>query len=134
MIAYCDANALIKLVVAEPDGDEVVHLLTSVVDDGATMLTSSVSRLEIRRALMRIQGPDTATDEIDRQVRAATDFIDVESVDEHTIELAGLLPVRNLGSLDAIHVATALRSGCDLVITRDAQMRRACEVLGIAVA
>ena len=47
-------------------------------------------------------------------------------------ELAARLPVMYLKTLDAIHLATAIMTECDAVITQDPQLINACTQLGIA--
>ena len=50
------------------------------------------------------------------------------------LALVEVIPGRHLGTLDAIHVATALIMRADLVVTRDQRMIEACTEVGLAVA
>ena len=47
--------------------------------------------------------------------------------------VAGSLPYPNLGSLDAMHLATALRIGVDFMITFDTRLEAAAQDSGLAV-
>jgi len=46
--------------------------------------------------------------------------------------MAARLPGVYLKTLDAIHLATAIMTECDAVITQDRQLIKACTELGIA--
>jgi predicted nucleic acid-binding protein len=46
---------------------------------------------------------------------------------------AGVLPGRTLRSLDAVHLATAIRIGVDLVVTYDVRMAESARALGLPV-
>lgn len=49
------------------------------------------------------------------------------------LQLAGRLPHRNLGTLEAIHIATALSVRATALMSFDARQRAAAEVEGLAV-
>jgi uncharacterized protein len=98
--------------------------------DHPAFVTSIVTRIEVARTLRR----DEADANVDREVEESLMGIDSLSVSESVVAVACRLPMRQLKSLDAIHVATALITRSDVVLTRDRQMARACEELGLAVA
>ena len=95
-----------------------------------SLASSAISYVEISRTLLRSESADTA-----RQL-AQQALMDVDSLapSASILELAAMLPVQFLKSLDAIHLASALLIEADVVLTRDHQMQRACEELGLAVA
>jgi len=95
-----------------------------------SLASSAISHLEISRTLLRSESID-ATKELARQALIDVDALAPSAV---ILELAATLPVQFLKSLDAIHVASALLVSADVVLTRDRQMQRACEELGLAVA
>lgn len=98
--------------------------------DHTAFLTSIVTRVEVARTLRR----DEADANLDREVEESLMGIAWLPASESVVTVACRLPVRHLKSLDAIHVASALITRCDVVLTRDRQMARACEELGLAVA
>ena len=129
MIAYVDANILLKRVLIEQDSDQIREHLSQLVESGAHLLTSALSAAEIDRALMRIDTQAPA-DRMKERVHALSGIITI-SIDASVLELAGAIPARNLGTLDALHVASALITRADTLITRDQQMQRACADLGL---
>ena len=98
--------------------------------DGYALVTSAIARVELNRTLLRSESSDAA------QQLAAKALTDVDSLAPSLaiLESAAVLPVRFLKSLDAIHIASALLVEAHVVLTRDRQMQRACEELGLAVA
>ena len=72
-------------------------------------------------------------DEGQLDARAALDDIAILEVSRAILRNAAEIPYRHLRSADAIHVASAFTLRADLVLTRDRQMRTACEQLGIQV-
>ncbi len=96
----------------------------------SAVVTSTVTQVEVARTLRR----DDPHAEVDLAVHESLLGVDALPVSERVVALACRLPVRHLKSLDAIHVASALITRCDIVLTRDRQMARACEELGLQVA
>ncbi|MCF8527621.1 MAG: PIN domain-containing protein [Candidatus Nanopelagicales bacterium] len=123
MIAYVDANIILDALLAKRPFtvDELAGLHTC---------TSAISLVEIARRLRR---EDEGAD-VWAIAQQALEGVDVVAISLPALEAAGQIPVRHLRSLDAIHVATALITRCDRVLTRDRQMARACEELGLKVA
>lgn len=121
------------------DSSELVHRAEAVVSGRpwsvplarvAHLVSSEVSTVEVSRVLFRSEEPAR----IPALVAAALATIDAVAPRAPVLSLAATLPVRHLKSLDAIHVATALITRCDIVLTRDRQMVRACQELGLQVA
>lgn len=57
--------------------------------------------------------------------------IDLFEIPASLFQEAGLLPGPGLRSLDALHVAAAIRIGVDVVVTYDSRMRAAVTDLGL---
>ena len=125
------------------DSSELVHRAQAIqaaslwrpplerLDANAYSLASSaISHVEISRTLLRSESIDAAK----KLARHALSDVDSLPPSVAILELAAILPVQFLKSLDAIHVASALLVSADVVLTRDRQMQRACEELGLAVA
>lgn len=134
MSIYCDASVLLKRVLDEPDSVVTTMQLRRYVADGAALLTTSLARVEIGRAVRRVGGAAIGEASITDLTARALRGIDMQMVDHDTLAIASTLPAQHLGALDAIHVATALRVGADVVLTRDRRMAEACTALGLAIA
>jgi predicted nucleic acid-binding protein len=119
---YLDASAAVKLLVDEAETAALQAFLTHHED--AVTWSSRLLETELRRACRRW--------EID-QGRAADVLDRFELFDLHLrlFMTAGLLPGEHLGSLDALHVATALETEMDQVITYDVRMQQALDDVGL---
>ena len=123
MRAYVDSSVVLGDIL---DEQPVLSKLTV----RAEVATSHITSLEIARTLRR-DLKDADLTFISSQILASIDLLSLSS---EVLEAAASLPVRFLRSLDAIHLASALLVEADVVLTRDRQMRRACDELGIRVA
>ena len=138
-MVYCDASALLRRVLDEEDSGALNAQLSTLVSRGALLSSSALARVEVSRALARRSqpiddGPGGHDLQVDQQVDLVLGDVGLFALNDDVLDVAARLTGRQLGSLDAIHVATALLSEADLVVTRDLQMARACEELGLAVA
>lgn len=123
MLAYVDSGIVLDQVLAQ--GTDPTSAPT-----GLRTATSALSLVEIARRIRREDGEADVWD-IAHQVLAG---VDVVAITPRTLATAAQLPVKHLQSRDAIHVASALITRCDVVLTRDRQMARACRELGLEVA
>ena len=121
VIAYVDSSVVLALVFDEEPRSSV---------HAETVLTSELTIVEVARRLIH-RG---FTDDPWTDATEALANIELLAAGPAVIARASTLPVRHLKSLDALHVASALTAGADIVITRDRQMARACAELGLAVA
>ena len=126
MRQYVDSSVLVERALAVANADDRVG--RSEATD--TLVTSELTVVEMWRVLHEF-GLDDA---MPQRVGLALSDIDLLTLGPTTLSVAARLPVRHLKSVDAIHVASALITRCDVVLTRDRQMARACEELGLAVA
>jgi predicted nucleic acid-binding protein len=124
---YLDSSAFVKLVVREPESLPLRAFLTA---RSPRRVSSALLRTEAVRAIRHL-GPEPL-----RSMRAALRRIDLVTVDDGLLDAAGLLEPRVLRTLDAIHLATALRLGADLdlVVTYDERMIEGARLLGLAAA
>lgn len=90
-------------------------MIDNFVESGATLITSELARVEIRRAFIR-----------DAALTGCAVPADV-------LAGASQIETARLGTLDALHLATALLSGSHVLLTRDTQLSRACQGVGLAV-
>jgi predicted nucleic acid-binding protein len=123
-VLYLDSSALVKLVVAEPESEQVAGL----IGDWAVAASSVVARVEVTLVARRRGGRVVAQA---GRVLAAVDLVPLE---EAVLDAAhGLDP--GLRALDAIHVGSAMSVGDDLgaMLTFDRRQRAAAVAGGIAV-
>lgn len=123
MLAYLDSSLILD------DAFDERPVLAELFQR-VQVATSQISSVEIARTLRR-ETPDSDLTNLSAELLRGIDLVYV-SLD--VLETAAALPVRFLRALDAIHVASALLVRADVVLTRDRQMQRACEELGLAVA
>lgn len=127
MRAYCDSSVLGDLLLSPDESRPVRDYLASWQLQG-TMATSRLTVVELGRLSMR----EGATS-IGSVLNITALPLEFMAIGDPVLRKAASLPIRFLKSLDAIHVASALLAQCDVVLTRDRRMRRACEDLGLAV-
>lgn len=89
---------------------------------------SALVRTELRRAAHRL---DVELLPVVEQVLARLHLL---RVDDAVLDLAGRLAPPGLRSLDALHVATALRAGVDVLVTYDGRMAEAAAAVGVRTA
>jgi uncharacterized protein len=123
---YVDTSALVKLVVTER---ETESLLAWVRATTTPLVSSDLSRAELMRAVRRA-APDAVV-----QARAVLDALTLLSLSTETVESAGQLDPALLRTLDALHLASALKLGDDLeaIITYDERLATAAAAYGVTV-
>ncbi|TAL45082.1 MAG: PIN domain-containing protein [Salinibacterium sp.] len=123
---YCDTSALMKLVLEEAESTELKDFLR--VEH--VLASSEIVRTElVRGALRREPGAHRQVEEALRRVRLLT-------VNEARLTLAGTVPPIGLRSLDAIHLASALRLRDVLTafVAYDLRLLDAASALGLPIA
>jgi len=121
---YLDTSAALKLLVEEDESDA----LASAIDGTAADLVGCwLLETELRRAAMR---EPSLTQEA---VSSLLDGIDLHEVPSSLFREASLLPGANLRSLDALHLATAVRIGVDHLVTYDSRMSDSARAIGLSV-
>lgn len=128
MKTYLDTSALVKLIVDEPESAALRRYLADIPTD--TLFTAALTRTELVRAAWRINTAAVT------EARRALSGIATVTMTTAILDAAANLDPPLLRSLDAIHLATALRAGGDLraVITYDTRMAEAAAALAIPVA
>ena len=118
---YLDSSALVKLVVAEPESAALLNLLRT----SPIRVSSTLSLAEVPRALRRA-GFSSGARRRARNVLARVNLVDV---DRRVLSGAAALDPAELGTLDAIHLATALSIREDLlaVVTYDRRLTAAAQ-------
>lgn len=124
---YLDTSALVKIVVEEP---ETAALRTALSSAGPVRRCSSaLTRTELVRAASRHGEREAAA------ARSVLDGLVLVTITTDLLDAAAALTPVTLRSLDAVHVATALELGAELVsvVTYDDRMAEAARHHGLAV-
>ena len=125
MTLYLDTSAAAKLLVEEDESDALVTYLDGTVD-GQNLISSALLETELRRLAVRIELEQSIVTE----VLARVDLVDPPRSLFHE---AGLLPGTHLRSVDAIHLATALRVDSDTFLAYDRRILAAARSVGLSV-
>lgn len=125
MSVYLDTSAAAKLVVDEDESEALVAYLDEM-SDGQDLVSSALLETEVRRLAVRLGLDQFAVSDL----LARVDLVDPPRSLFHE---AGLLPGTHLRSLDALHLATALRVGAETVVAYDARLLDAARSLGLGV-
>lgn len=121
---YLDTSAALKLLVEEVESSSLAERLDAEAPD---LVACLLLETELRRAAQRHEAMTQPM---------VSEFVEVLSLVEVPASLfreAGLIVGDNLRSLDALHLAAAVRLGVDAVVTYDLRMAEAARELGLAV-
>ena len=128
MKLYVDTNILLQDLIDHPYSGAVTGKSFRFQSQDHTLVSSVLTAVEIDRVLLRHGGSRTQITE------TLLRGFDLLAITPAVIDLARVIPVQFLKTLDSLHLATAIISRCDAVITMDQQFARACEEIGLAVA
>lgn len=123
---YVETSAAAKLLVEEAESDALAAWLDERATAGVTVLSSLLLETELRRLAVR-------TGLLQERVSDLLDRIDLVELDAVTCRTAGLLDGTHLRSLDALHIASALRTNCQTMISYDARQSDAARRAGLHV-
>ncbi len=126
MILYIETSAAAKLLVDEPASGRLAVRLDDAVDSDDALLSSTLLETELRRLAVRVELAQTA-------VTHLLERFDLVETDRSLYREAGLLPGRHLRSLDALHLAAALRVDADVIVTYDRRQAAAADAAGLPV-
>ncbi len=130
MTLYVDTSALMKRYVQEHDSEVAVQLMSS----DPVLVTSRLTVVELRRNLARLlRGNDLVSAR--RRAQADLDALALVSLDAVTCNEAARIAEQTLcRSLDALHVAAALRTGASTtMLTFDIRQAQAARSTGLSV-
>lgn len=120
MRAYLDTNVLLV---------DAFHARVPSIE-ATTLCTSVITMVELGRVLRR---HDPHSD-MWRSGHSLLENVDVIDVSTSIAMLASNLPLPYLKTMDALHLASALITRADVVVTKDRQLQRACTELGLHTA
>jgi predicted nucleic acid-binding protein len=130
-VIYLDACALVKFVKPEKETD-VLRAWREALPDDTELISSELTLLEVTRALLRGGVDHTRVPYYVGQVVRGVYVVDISST---VLDRARAYQVAELGSLDAIHLATAdpFRSELTDFVTYDGELAGAASDLGFPV-
>ena len=126
MTYYLETSAAAKLLVGEAETRALTDYLQQASADEQRIQSSALLETELRRLAVRRGLAQT-------DVTVIIDRLEIVDIDRVCFRQAGLLPGGSLRSLDAIHVAAALRGGAELMITYDRRQADAARACGMDV-
>lgn len=126
-VIYLDSSAIVKLVLEEPESTLLRRYLYGV-DEPSRLVSSELVWTEVHRSVARAQLESVP--DAEQQIRELV----LIAVSRSVLQSAGTLEPRELRTLDAIHVASALALGDELteIITYDRRMQAAATAVGVA--
>lgn len=122
-IVYVDTSAMGALLIDQPESPA---LLTWLDATPATLVSTDLMETELRRLAVR-EGLDQA------DVTRILDGVALAALDRAAFRSAGLLPMRFLRTLDALHLEAAMRLDAAAVLTYDLRLTEAAQTVGLEV-
>jgi uncharacterized protein len=124
LILYLDASAAVRLLIEHPETGTLQFYLDEM-SQHATIVSSVMIETELRRTAAERGAP---------QILATNILAGVNLIDplRSHFAMAGLLPVRGLRSLDALHLITAMRAEADVLIAYERALIEAAASVGLA--
>jgi predicted nucleic acid-binding protein len=126
MIVYVETSAAAKLLKREPESAVVREFIAQLIDDEHLVVSGRILETELRRVAVR-QGIDQ------NKASEVLELLDVLEPDRSQFRQSGTIGGEQVRSLDALHLAAAMRVGADAMITFDERLERACELVGLPV-
>ncbi len=117
-VIYFDTSALIKLIIVAAESPDLVSYARSAATADDVLLTSELGRTEVRRVLKRVRRARYTGEEVSEVFR----LVQLLKFSEQDLLAAAEFPDFELGTLDAIHLAAALRARCDIMVTYDRRL------------
>lgn len=122
---YIDSSAAAKLFIDEAETRRLGTFLNDLRGRDVEIVASDLVETELRRVATREGVPqETVTGVVSRLL--------VAQLDRSCYTHAGILPGRFLRTLDALHLAVAIRLGCSSMISYDARQLEAARSVGLA--
>lgn len=126
MTAYLETSAAARLLVDEAESAALTAYLDQLTAKRVPVVSSILLETELRRLAVREDLAQAAVSDL-------LDRIDLAEPNRSLFYEAGILPGANLRSLDALHVATALRLEADQFVAYDARQLASATAVGLRV-
>jgi uncharacterized protein len=126
MLVYLDTSAAVKLIVREAQSDA----LRTWLADHPRRGSSAIMRTELLRTVRRAE-----PERLDRAIELLGKLA-LQGIDDELLTAASRVDPIGMRSLDAIHLATAIRWADELeaIVTYDRRMIEGARALGLPVA
>lgn len=125
MIIYVETSAAAKLLFREAETDALKAWLDDLTDGEISIFSSILLETELRRAAVR-EGISQ------EHVTSVLSHFEIVDIDRSVWTTAGLLPGENLRSLDALHIAVAIRLGTTVMVSYDDRQINAARAAGLS--
>lgn len=125
-MVYADSSALVKLVINESESVALERFLA----DGAVLATSRIALVEVPRAT----GLANPAREVKEETQALLTSCLLVDVTDGLLRVAAGLASRSVRTLDAIHLASALRVEPDEFVAYDRHLVQAAAESALTVA
>jgi predicted nucleic acid-binding protein len=123
---YIESSAAGKMLIEEAESPALAGHLNDLTDTEVGLVSSVLLETELRRMAIRY-GRSQA------EAAGVLDRIELLEPDRAIFTEAGLLPGTNLRSLDALHVAVAIRAQVEAMITYDQRQATGAQAAGLPV-
>jgi predicted nucleic acid-binding protein len=123
-VSYVDSSALVKLVIEEPEST----VLESYLRRDALLATSRIALVEVPRATSLANPSEGVREQTTRLLSSCL----LVAVSDGVLRGAGTLASREVRTLDAIHLSTALYVEADELVTYDRRLLAAAEAQGLS--
>lgn len=134
MRTYFDSSTLLKRYIEEPGSDQVRQKWIEATE----VIVSALCAPEVVSAFVRLKREKKLNEETYRLLKRH--FIldmgqaSVEAIDDETLrESIRCLEKTGIKASDAVHLATALRTDCELFLSADIRQQEAARVMGLKV-
>jgi len=118
---YIDTSPLGRVLLSEPDAAAI----RSALEGSQSRIASRLTALELRRVALREGVAD--------RVEALLEGIAFVPLQEHLLVAAETIEPSTVATLDAIHLATAVRVRADAIMTYDRRLAAAAHDHGLQV-
>ena len=126
MTIYVETSAAAKLLVDEAESEALSEFLDDLAEQDVPLVSSPLLETELRRLACR--------EDLDQsQVSELLDRFDIFEPDRAVYVEAGLLPGKHLRSLDALHIAVAVRADASAMLSYDDRQADAARAAGLRV-
>lgn len=125
-LLYLDSSALVKLVIEEAESRELeTHVAGEVV-----LASSRLAQVEVSRAVRLANPREEVRTETERMLAACL----LVEVSERVLRDAAALASREVRTLDAVHLATALYIDAEELVAYDRRLLEAAGTHGLPIA
>ena len=122
---YVDSSALVKLVIEEPES----IALEGYLPRDALLATSRIALVEVPRATAIASPSEEVRKETTRLLQACL----LVAVSDRVLRNAAAITSRDVRTLDAIHISTALYIEAEELVAYDRRLLAAAEAQGVTV-